>query len=80
MVDMVIDNGVVSFDENKYPKIASLVSKNILFIENNELVGRAADGVVVGMCCGLTGVKKHDKRVLDNLEHYLTSHPTPDTW
>jgi hypothetical protein len=80
MVDMVIDNGVVSFDENKYPKIASLVSKNILFIENNELVGRAADGVVVGMCCGLTGVKKHDKRELDNLEHYLTSHPTPDTW
>jgi hypothetical protein len=80
MVDMVIDNGVVSFDENKYPKIASLVSKNILFIENNELVGRAADGVVVGMCCGLTGVKKYDKRLLDNLEHYLTSHPAPDTW
>ena len=80
MMNLTIDNGVVSFDENKYPKIAKLVSQNILFVEGNEMVGRASDGVVVGMCCDFVGVTKHDKKMLDNLEHYLSSHPTPDTW
>lgn len=80
MINLAIDKGVVSFDENKYPKIARLLGEGVLFVENNDLVGKASDGVVLGMIVGLMGIKKYDKKMLDNLEHYLTSHPTPDTW
>lgn len=80
MINLDIDKGVVSFDENKYPKIARLLGEGILFVENNDLVGKASDGTILSMCSGLMGVKKYDKKTLDNLEHYLASHPTPDTW
>lgn len=81
MISLTISNGVVIFDEKKYPKISALLAQNDLFIENDEIVGTASDGTIVSMCkiC-LSGYPKDDKYVLDTVENYLNNNPTPDTW
>lgn len=92
MTSLTISNGVVIFDEKKYPKLSALLDSNALFIENDEIVGTALDGQVVSMCkirltgewgcrgcCG-RGRCGCDKHVFDTVENYLASNPTPDTW
>ena len=51
--------------------LEKLLAEGIIWVEELNYVGRASDGVIVGL-----GAVGHEKA----LELYLATHPTPDTW
>lgn len=66
-----MDKTQSGFRRNYHPLACALVAKGLIWEDNGDYVGKAADGQEVAI--GVVGYE-------DNVEEYLKDHPTPESW
>ena len=57
--------------ENTEKKLQEYINNGTIWIEDDEYVGKASDGIIVGL--GSVGEE-------ERMERYLKACPTPDKW